>query len=29
MATESSQPDFTQKHPLEHTWTLWFDNPNG
>jgi len=17
------------KHPLEHTWTLWFDNPNG
>ena len=22
-------PDFTQKHPLEHTWTLWFDNPNG
>ena len=26
--TEST-PDFNQKHPLEHTWTLWFDNPNG
>jgi translation initiation factor 4E len=22
-------PDFSAKHPLEHTWTLWFDNPNG
>ena len=21
--------DFTKKHPLEHSWTLWFDNPNG
>jgi Eukaryotic initiation factor 4E len=21
--------DFSKKHPLEHTWTLWFDNPNG
>jgi hypothetical protein len=21
--------DFGKKHPLEHTWTLWFDNPNG
>ena len=21
--------DFTRKHPLEHGWTLWFDNPNG
>ena len=19
--------DFTKKHPLEHSWTLWFDNP--
>ena len=24
-----STPDFSAKHPLEHTWTLWFDNPNG
>jgi hypothetical protein len=30
MATETAAaPDFTQKHPLEHTWTLWFDNPHG
>mmetsp|Transcript_28046 Transcript_28046/g.38771 ORF Transcript_28046/g.38771 Transcript_28046/m.38771 type:complete len:201 (+) Transcript_28046:131-733(+) len=21
--------DFTQKHCLENTWTLWFDNPTG
>lgn len=21
--------DFGKKHPLEHTWTLWFDNPDG
>jgi translation initiation factor 4E len=20
-------PDFNVKHPLEHSWTLWFDNP--
>lgn len=20
-------PDFNKKHPLEHKWTLWFDNP--
>mmetsp|Transcript_11476 Transcript_11476/g.20290 ORF Transcript_11476/g.20290 Transcript_11476/m.20290 type:complete len:209 (+) Transcript_11476:65-691(+) len=20
-------PDFSKKHPLEHRWTLWFDNP--
>ena len=25
----ASAPDFTQKHPLEHTWTLWYDNPKG
>lgn len=23
------EPDFSQKHPLETKWTLWFDNPNG
>eukprot|EP00232_Nephroselmis_pyriformis_P028732 CAMPEP_0182854032 /NCGR_PEP_ID=MMETSP0034_2-20130328/1018_1 /TAXON_ID=156128 /ORGANISM="Nephroselmis pyriformis, Strain CCMP717" /LENGTH=207 /DNA_ID=CAMNT_0024984825 /DNA_START=65 /DNA_END=688 /DNA_ORIENTATION=- len=23
------EPDFSKKHPLEHAWTLWFDNPNG
>ncbi len=23
----SSVPDFSKKHPLEHKWTLWFDNP--
>eukprot|EP00899_Mesostigma_viride_P022592 jgi/Mesvir1/3517/Mv11993-RA.1 len=22
-------PVFNKKHPLEHRWTLWFDNPNG
>ena len=27
--TSRNSPDFTQKHPLEHTWSLWFDNPNG
>ena len=21
------EPDFSVKHPLEHRWTLWFDNP--
>ena len=21
--------DLTKKHPLEHSWTFWFDNPNG
>ena len=21
--------DLTNKHPLEHSWTFWFDNPNG
>merc|ERR1712118_34579 len=20
---------FSKKHPLEHGWTLWFDNPSG
>ncbi len=20
-------PNFSAKHPLEHRWTLWFDNP--
>ena len=24
--TPSPQPP--KKHPLEHSWTLWFDNPN-
>lgn len=24
---ESGEPDFSKKHPLEHRWTLWFDNP--
>jgi len=23
------EPDFSRKHPLEHRWTLWFDNPSG
>ncbi|KAF8064643.1 EIF4E1 [Scenedesmus sp. PABB004] len=21
-------PDFSKRHPLEHKWTLWFDNPS-
>jgi hypothetical protein len=25
----AGEPDFSQKHPLETKWTLWFDNPNG
>lgn len=25
----SDEPDFSKKHPLEHAWTLWFDNPKG
>ena len=25
----TAEPDFTQKHPLESKWTLWFDNPDG
>jgi len=29
VAMADSTPDFSAKHPLEHTWTLWFDNPNG
>ena len=20
---------YVEQHPLEHRWTLWFDNPNG
>jgi len=24
-----SNSDASTKHPLEHNWTLWFDNPNG
>ena len=27
--TPAADIDFGKKHPLEHTWTLWFDNPNG
>jgi translation initiation factor 4E len=27
-ATET-EPDFSKKHPLEHSWALWFDNPSG
>lgn len=23
------EPDMSKPHPLEHGWTLWFDNPNG
>lgn len=23
------RPAETKKHPLEHSWTFWFDNPNG
>jgi translation initiation factor 4E len=23
----AGEPDFSKKHPLEHRWTLWFDNP--
>ncbi|KAI7836896.1 hypothetical protein COHA_009228 [Chlorella ohadii] len=26
---QEGEPDFSQKHPLETKWTLWFDNPNG
>lgn len=26
---EDGEPDFSQKHPLESKWTLWFDNPDG
>lgn len=25
----NGEPDFGKKHPLEHRWTLWFDNPTG
>ncbi len=25
----SGEPDFSEKHKLEHAWTLWFDNPQG
>ena len=25
----STEPEAGQKHPLEHKWTLWFDNPKG
>ena len=28
-AAAAPELDFSKKHPLEHTWTLWFDNPNG
>ena len=28
-AAATAEPDFTQKHPLESKWTLWFDNPDG
>ncbi|KAL6747643.1 eukaryotic initiation factor [Haematococcus lacustris] len=24
---DQGAPDFTKKHPLEQSWTLWFDNP--
>lgn len=24
---KETEPDFSRKHPLEHKWTLWFDNP--
>lgn len=24
---KEGEPDFSQKHPLEYRWTLWFDNP--
>lgn len=27
-AGEETTPDFTKRHPLEHKWTLWFDNPS-
>jgi len=23
------RPAEPKKHPLEHSWTFWFDNPNG
>lgn len=26
-APEGDTPNFGKKHPLEHRWTLWFDNP--
>jgi translation initiation factor 4E len=29
MGSSQKSPDALTKHPLEHTWTLWFDNPNG
>ncbi len=28
-AQNTGEPDFSKKHPLEHEWTLWFDNPTG
>lgn len=28
-AQNETEPDFSKKHPLEHRWTLWFDNPSG
>jgi len=25
---KDGEPNFGQKHPLEHRWALWFDNPS-
>ena len=25
----ADRPAEVKKHPLEHSWTFWFDNPNG
>lgn len=28
--TQADRPaEAPKKHPLEHAWTFWFDNPNG
>ena len=29
MAEAAAGEEAGGKHPLEHRWTLWFDNPNG
>lgn len=29
IASTKDNKQSTAKHPLEHKWTLWFDNPSG
>lgn len=27
ISNQETKPSGNEKHPLEHKWTLWFDNP--